>query len=81
MIYYQKGLRSLHFGVDLLKKYTREGNLHKETLNKDMVNRITGLLTVISNGDIDKALKVLTFYASLSTDWDKVKPDIEEFYL
>ena len=52
-----------------------------ETLNKDMVNCIAGLLTVISNGNIDKALKVLTFYASLSSDWDSAKPDTENFYL
>ena len=50
-------------------------------INKDMVNRIAGLLTVISNGDIDKALKVLTFYASLSSDWATIKPDTENFYL
>lgn len=46
-----------------------------------MVNRIAGLLTTISNGNISEALKVLTFYASLSTDWDTINPDIEEFYI
>ena len=52
-----------------------------KALNKFMVNRIAGLLTAISKGDIANALKVLTFYASLSSDWDTCKPDIEEFYL
>ena len=52
-----------------------------ETLNKHMTNRIAGLLQTIFNGDVAKALKVLTFYASLSSDWDLVRPDIEEFYL
>ena len=52
-----------------------------KTLNKYMVNRIAGLLTTISNGDITNVLKVLTFYASLSSDWDTCKPNIEEFYL
>lgn len=39
-----------------------------ETLNKYMTNRIAGLLQTVFNGDITKALKVLSFYASLSTD-------------
>ena len=52
-----------------------------KVLNKYMVNRIAGLLTTISNGDIANVLKLLTFYASLSSDWDSCKPDTEEFYL
>ena len=52
-----------------------------KTLNKFMANRIAGLLTTISNGDISNVLKVLTFYASMSSDWDLCKPDTEEFYL
>ena len=46
-----------------------------------MINRIAGLLQTIFNGDVANALKVLTFYASLSSDWNKANPDIEEFYL
>ena len=49
-------------------------------LNEYMANRIAGLLTAISNGDFDNVVKVLSFYGTLSSDWDKVKPDIEEFY-
>ena len=52
-----------------------------EILNKFMTNRIAGLLQTIFNGDVAKALKVLTFYASLSSAWDSIKPDTEEFYL
>ena len=52
-----------------------------KTLNKYMVNRIAGLLTTISNGDITNVLKVLTFYASLASDWDSCKPDVEKFYM
>ena len=52
-----------------------------KTLNKFMTNRIAVLLTTILNGDVAKVLKVLTFYASLSSDWDSCKPDTEEFYL
>ena len=52
-----------------------------KALNKYMVNRIAGLLTAISKGDIANALKVLAFYASLSPDWDTCKPDTKEFYL
>ena len=51
-----------------------------KTLNKYMVNRIAGLLTAISKGEIANILKVLTFYASLSSDWDSCKPDTEEFF-
>ena len=51
-----------------------------KTLNKFIANRIAGLLTTISKGDIANILKVLTFYASLSSDWDSCKPDTEEFY-
>ena len=46
-----------------------------------MTNRNAGLLQTVFNGDVAKALKVLTFYASLSTVWDTIKSDIEEFYL
>ena len=52
-----------------------------KTLNKFMINRIAGLLQTIFNGDVANALKVLAFYASLSFDWNKANPDIEEFYL
>ena len=79
-----KGITQYAFRSGLIEEMQAKNKLtHKdmETLNKDMVNRIAGLLTVISNGDIDKALKVLTFYASLSTDWDSAKPDTENFYL
>lgn len=49
-------------------------------LNEYMANRIAGLLTVLSKGNYDNVIKVLSFYASLSSDWSKVKPDVEEFY-
>ena len=52
-----------------------------KTLSKYMTNRIAGLLQTIFNGDVAKVLKVLTFYASLSSDWNKANPYIEEFYL
>ena len=45
------------------------------------LNRIAGLLTTIFKGDIANVLKVLTFYASLSSDWNSCKPDVEEFYM
>ena len=79
-----KGITQYAFRSGLIEEMQAKNKLtHKdmETLNKDMVNRIAGLLTVISHGDIDKALKVLTFYASLSSDWDSAKPDTENFYL
>ena len=48
-------------------------------LNEYMANRIAGLLTVLSKGDIANVLKVLTFYTSLSSDWDSCKPDTADF--
>lgn len=50
-------------------------------LNEYMANRIAGLLTAISNGDFDNVVKVLSFYATLSSGWDKVKPDVQEFII
>ena len=79
-----KGITQFAFRSGPVEEMHSRGKLTQkdmETLNKDMANRIAGLLTVISNGDIDKALKVLTFYASLSSDWDSAKPDTENFYL
>ena len=79
-----KGITQYAFRSGLIEEMQAKNKLTQkdmETLNKDMVNRIAGLLTVISNGDIDKALKVLTFYASLSSDWATIKPDTENFYL
>ena len=79
-----KGITQYAFRSGLIEEMQAKNKLTQkdmETLNKDMVNRIAGLLTVISNGDIDKALKVLTFYASLSSDCDSAKHDTENFYL
>ena len=50
-----------------------------KALNKYIVNRIAGLLTTISKGDVANVLKLLTFYASLSSDWDLCKPDTADF--
>ena len=52
-----------------------------ETLNKYIANRIAGLLQTVFNGDVAKALKVLSFYAFLSTVWNTINPDTEEFYM
>ena len=79
-----KGITQFAFRAGPIEKMHAENKLTQkdmETLNKHMTNRIAGLLQTVFNGDIDKALKVLTFYASLSTDWNTIKPDIEEFYL
>lgn len=79
-----KGITQFAFRSGPIEKMHAENKLTQkdmETLNKHMTNRIAGLLQTVFNGDIDKALKVLTFYASLSSDWDKINPDIEEFYL
>ena len=79
-----KGITQFVFRSGPIEEMNTENKLTQkamETLNKYMTNRIAGLLQTIFNGDVANALKVLTFYASLSSDWDKANPDIEEFYL
>ena len=79
-----KGITQFAFRCGPVEEMHAKGKLTQKdikTLNKFMANRIAGLLTAISNGDISNAIRVLTFYASLSSDWDSCKPDIEEFYL
>ena len=79
-----KGITQFAFRSGPVEKMHSKGKLTQkdmETLNKYMANRIAGLLQTVFNGDIDKALKVLTFYASLSLNWDKAIPDTKEFYL
>lgn len=79
-----KGITQYAFRSGPVEEMHSKGKLTQkdmETLNKYMANRIAGLLQTVFNGDVAKALKVLTFYASLSTDWATIKPDTEEFYL
>ena len=79
-----KGITQFAFRSGPVEEMHARGKLTQKdmkTLNKYMVNLIAGLLTTISNGDIANVLKVMTFYASLSSDWDSCKPDTEEFYL
>ena len=79
-----KEITQFAFRSGPVKKMHSRGELIQkdmEILNKHMTNRIAGLLQTVFNGDISKALKVLTFYASLSTDWDTINLDTEEFYL
>lgn len=79
-----KGITQFAFRSGPVEEIHARGKLTQKdmkALNKFMANRIAGLLTTISNGDITNVLKVLTFYVSLSSDWDSCKPDTEEFYL
>ena len=79
-----KGITQFAFRSVPIEDMHSKGKLTQKdmkTLNKFMANRIAGLLTAISKGDISNVLKVLTFYASLSSDWDSCKPNPEEFYL
>ena len=79
-----KGITQYAFRSGPVEEMHSKGKLTQkdmETLNKHMTNRIAGLLQTVFNGNIDKALKVLTFYASLSLNWDKSIPDTKEFYL
>ena len=79
-----KGITQYAFRSGPVEEMHAENKLTQkdmETLNKYMANRIAGLLQTVFNGDVAKALKVLSFYAFLSTDWYTIKPDTEEFYL
>ena len=79
-----KGITQYTFRSGPIDEMHSKGKLTQkdmETLNKHMTNRIAGLLQRVFNGDVAKALKVLSFYASLSTDWDTIKPATEEFYM
>ena len=79
-----KGITQFAFRSGPIEEMHSKGKLTQKdmkTLNKYIVNRIAGLLTAISNGDITNVLKVLTFYASLSSDWNSCKPNVEEFYM
>jgi len=73
-----KGITQFAFRSGPVEDMHSKGKLTQKdmkTLNKFITNRIAGLLTTISNGNIAKVLKVLTFYASLSTKWDSCKPE------
>ena len=48
-------------------------------LNKYMVNKIAGLLLMLSKGEWNKINKTLGFYLSLASGWDKAEPDISDF--
>ena len=77
-----KGITLFAFRSGPVEEMHSKGKLTQKdmkTLNKFMINRIAGLLQNIFNGDVANALKVLTFYASLSSDWDSAKPDVVEF--
>ncbi len=79
-----KGITQFAFRSGPIEEMHSKGKLTQKdmkTLNKYIVNRIAGLLTTISKGDVANVLKVRTFYASLSSDWDSCKPDTKEFYL
>ena len=79
-----KGITQFAFRSGPIEKMHAENKLTQndmEILNKFMINRIAGLLQTIFNGDVEEALKVLSFYASLSLNWDKSIPDTKEFYL
>lgn len=51
------------------------------TLNKYMVNKIAGLLLMLSKSEWNKINKALGFYFSLASGWDKAEPDTSDFML
>lgn len=58
-----------------------EGKLSQEdmkTLNKFMVNRISGLLKTINDGDWLTLESLFNYYKRFGIDWDKPIPDTEE---
>lgn len=58
-----------------------DGKLSQEdmkTLNKFMVNRISGLLNTLNSGEWLKLELLLNFYSLFGKDWDKPVPDTDE---
>ena len=58
-----------------------DGKLSQEDmkiLNKFMVNRISGLLETLNNGEWLKLELLLNFYSLFGKDWDKPVPDTDE---
>jgi len=49
-----------------------------KTLNKYMVNRISGLLTAIADNNWLQLELLLAYYRLFGTDWDEAEPDMEE---
>ncbi len=49
-----------------------------KTLNKFMVNRISGLLKTINDGDWLTLESLFNYYKRFGIDWDKPIPDTEE---
>jgi len=50
-----------------------------KTLNKFMVNRFAGLLTMISQDEWPKILQLMGLFASGLSEWDEAVPDTAEF--
>ena len=58
-----------------------DGKLSQEdmkTLNKFMVNRISGLLNTLNSGEWLKLELLLNFYSLFGKNWDKPVPDTDE---
>ena len=49
-----------------------------KTLNKFMVNRISGLLNTLNSGEWLKLELLLNFYSLFGKNWDKPVPDTDE---
>ncbi len=50
-------------------------------LNKYMVNKMAGLLSMIAQKEWLKIDKVMGFYARLASEWDTAEPDTKDFYI
>lgn len=61
-----------------------DGKLTQEdmkTLNKYMVNRLAGIISVVHEGRWLQLELLYSFLQNYGTDWDKAEPDNEELVL
>ena len=48
-------------------------------LNKDMVNKIAGLLQKVFDDEWEQIMDVFSFYVELCSNWDNAEPDTKDF--
>lgn len=77
-----KALAHYVFRHGVVEDIHAEGKLSEsdmKRLNKDVHNRIAGLLTAIRDNKMDRVMKTLGFLSLYGSDWDKCEPYLDEF--
>ena len=80
---YSKALAHYVFRMGVVEQFHSEGAVLSQavmkTLNKDVHNRIAGLLTAIRDNRIDDVDRVLREFSRYGGDWDKAEPYMDVF--